>query len=303
MITSTIYNQAFWNSIKTNGKYSPELKEGINNYNGDYFMPSESFKKYTAALSKENLFRKYATVKNATMGDSTIWITSSTAKSEWIDEFGEIPVIPLDPDSIKVSSYKLANISVLKTDFAKDTNLDIESYLTDEFALRFGRAEEDTFINGDGVNKPTGILHETNGAETGVTVNSSIITFDDVIKLFFSVKSEYRTNAIWVMNDETAQYLYSLKDNDGNYLWRGSADTLLGKPVVISNHMPSAENGKKPIAFGDFRYYWIVQRQLLSVKVLTEKYTVNGEVGYMGFERLDGKLVKKEAIKILKVVE
>ena len=72
------------------------------------------------------------------------------------------------------------------------------------------------------------------------------------------------------MNDETAMALRKLKDSAGNYLWRDSDDTILGKKVIISEFMPNAEDGNKPIAFGDFSYYWIADRQGRTFKRLNE---------------------------------
>lgn len=72
---------------------------------------------------------------------------------------------------------------------------------------------------------PTGILHETDGAEVGV--NAKALAFDDVIALYFSAKPEYRTHGTWLMNDETAKILRTLKDNDGNYLWNHNNDTII----------------------------------------------------------------------------
>jgi len=46
-----------------------------------------------------------------------------------------------------------------------------------------------------------------------------------------------------------------LKDKDGNPIWNHANDMILGKPVYIDNHMPSAGAGAKPIAFGDFSFY------------------------------------------------
>jgi HK97 family phage major capsid protein len=60
-------------------------------------------------------------------------------------------------------------------------------------------------------------------------------------------------------------------------------------------------SGNKAIAFGDFSYYWIIQRQPLTVNILKEKYILNGEIGFTGYERLDGKLILPEAVKLLKI--
>ncbi|MCI9559861.1 MAG: phage major capsid protein [Lachnospiraceae bacterium] len=125
-----------------------------------------------------------------------------------------------------------------------------------------GRAEEDAFINGSGEGMPTGILHSTDGAEVGFTTTG--IIFDDMAKLYLSVKPEHRKNGVWIMNDETALTLRTLKDNGGGYLWNHNSDTIFGKPVHTSEFMPSAAPGSLPVAFGDFSHYWIVNRLPLS---------------------------------------
>lgn len=124
-----------------------------------------------------------------------------------------------------------------------------------------------TFINGTGIQMPTGILDATNGADVGIT--TAEITYDNVIGLYFSVKPVYRRNAVWMMNDETALALRTLKDSAGNYLWRNSDDAILGKRVIISEYMPNAESkDSKPIAFGDFSYYWVICRSPVSQDTL-----------------------------------
>ena len=119
--------------------------------------------------------------------------------------------------------------------------------------------------------------------------------------LYFSLKPEYRKNGKWLMNDETAFALRRIKDADGNYIWNHSNDTIFGKEVLISEFMPSAIAGASPVAFGDFSYYTIVDRDHTSVKALREKFAINSQIGYLGIEFLDGKLVRPEAIKVLKI--
>ena len=84
-----------------------------------------------------------------------------------------------------------------------------------------------------------------------------------------------------MMNDETALALRTLKDADGNYIWNHTTDTILGKQVVICNAMPGSDAGKKPIAFGDFSYYWIINRRPLAVRTLAEKFALNDLTGYL----------------------
>lgn len=64
-------------------------------------------------------------------------------------------------------------------------------------------------------------------------------------------------------------------------------------------YMPVIAAGAKTIAFGDFSYYWIADRQGRSFKRLNELYAANGQVGFLGSQRVDGKLVLSEAVKVL----
>nr|DAM04231.1 MAG TPA: major capsid protein [Caudoviricetes sp.] len=304
MYTTESYSKAFWNSMKSNRADDISLNEGRNTSNGSYFLPSQSAEKYKAALEKENLFRRLATVANVPSSGGRIITSDTPVDADWIGEGGTVPEAELAATRFMLDEYKLACITMLDCDFVRDTGFDISNYLTLDFARIFGKAEEDAFLNGDGVDKPKGVLHATEGADVGVTAASPTgIAFDEIQRLYFSLKPEYRSNAVWIMNDETALGLRDLKDSTGNFLWRGAADTLLGKPVVISNHMPSAASGKKPVVFGDFKYYWIAQREPLSIRALHEKYLFANKIGYLGIERLDGCLIRSEAIKALQMAE
>lgn len=298
MKTTTIYNNAFWNTMRGKHDRPTDMNEGGNDSAG-YIVPSEFNDKYTKALEKENIFRKLGTVVNTNAREGTINVITSIGTAEWLRGMTAIPESSDGFKQVSVDSYKLAALSRIKSYFVSDNDFDIEAYLENEFARRFGRAEENAFINGNGTDEPTGIL---NGGEIGVTTKKDAnLSYDDVIQLYFSLKPEHRGNAVWLMNDETAFHLRTLKDENGNYLWNNNDNTILGKPVYFSNYMSNIESGKMPIAFGDFSYYWIVQRQPLTIKILKELFVINNEIGFTGYERLDGKLILPEAVKLIKM--
>lgn len=195
--------------------------------------------------------------------------------------------------------HKLAVFVKLDDDFIHDATFDIEDYLTKRLARCFAKAEDAAFLNGNGLSAPTGILNAETGATVGVTTDA--LTFDSVIRLFFALDPDYRKNAVWMMNDETALALRLLKDENGNPLWNHANDTILGKPVVIANDMPSVGSGNTPILFGDFSYYWIVFRSPVSVRTLKEKFVTLDQVGYLGMEFMDAKLVRREAVQALQI--
>ena len=103
-----------------------------------------------------------------------------------------------------------------------------------------------------------------------------------------------------------------LKDGNGRYLWKpgleiGKPDTILGHEIYTSTYMPAITNvpgtdaGKKVLLFGDFDYYWIADRTNRSMKRLDELYAVNDQVGFLGTQRVDGKLILPEAMQVMKL--
>ena len=102
------------------------------------------------------------------------------------------------------------------------------------------------------------------------------------------------------MNDETALKLRTLKDSNGNYLWNHNTDTILGKRVITSEFMPTSG---KAIAFGDFSYYWIIDRSPIHIRSIVEKFALYDQIGYLAYEFMDAKLIRTEAMKVLEITE
>jgi len=296
-IETTYYEKDFWNKMMKGQPVSQDTLFKGNIGNGMFVLPYDSNKKYNELLNNECIFRRIGTNIKTKDSDHTIWVSDSDETAEWsMNEILTVKNVVNDFTKLKVNCHKLSILSRVDTDIIEDTQFDVEDYLIKHFAKNFGKAEENAFINGNGKNMPTGILNDTDGAEVGITVSE--LTFDDVIALYFSLKPEYRTKGSWIMNDETAKTLYTLKDTDGNYLWNHNSNTIVGRPVFITNAMPSSG---KVIAFGDFSYYWVITRMPISARAIQELFTANEQIGYLAQEYLDGKLIRKDAIKVLQL--
>ena len=295
------YENHFWNAMRGKPGHKEFIAKGAESVTGAFTLTPKGQDKYMTAIKQESLFRNLATDIQVYDHDYRIKTVCSEDVAVWVPEGGTIPLSDGMGDfgDITLASHKLAAFLKLEETLVRDPFFKIEDYLVKRLAKNFGRAEDNGFINGNGENMPTGILAETGGAEIGVT--TSTLTYDDVIKLFFSVKPEYRKNGTWLMNDETALALRTLKDDAGQPIWNQSNDTILGKKVCISEFMPGAESGSKPIAFGDFSYYWIVRRRPVSVRTLTEQFAMVDCVGYLAYEFLDGKLIRPETIKVMQM--
>ncbi len=295
------YDIQFWNAARGKRGNEDVLAKGRISATGSYQLPASTAGNIEKEMTKESVFRNIATVIKAYKSGYRIVAKDCEDVAEFIPELGEIPVQDgmRDFNETSIESHKLAVFVKLEEDFVRDAVFSLERYLIGRFAKNFGKAEENAFINGTGADEPTGILHESNGAEVGVTTEK--LTYDDVISLYFSLEKQYRKNAVWMMNDSTALALRTLKDADGNYLWNHNNDTILGKQVIISEYMPDAAEGTTPIAFGDFSYYWVVDRKPVSLRVLVELFAEVGQIGYLAYKFLEGKLIRKNAIKVVQM--
>ena len=298
-VTMPEYDYAFWNAVKRKPHNIQELKKG--EAKEGRYLPFQANSKMNAALKRESVFRSLATIAYMREPSGIVLAKHCDAESCWVPEHGMYTFSenPGEFTEYNIKAHKLGTLLKYDEAFMVDVGLNMENHLIDSIAKSFGAMEDAAYVNGNGDIQPTGILHNTRGAQVGTTTAN--LTYEDVVKLYFSVKPEYRKRGVWMMNDETAYYLRTLKDEGGNYIWNHANDTILGKRVYICNDMPSIGAGNKPIAFGDFSYYWIIIRDEVSVKVLKELYYDDMQIGYIAREYLDAKLIRPEAIKVIQM--
>ena len=301
------YRQNFWDMMRSKTPM-PQVINALQigtDSEGGYLVPDEYERTLVEALEEENVFRQLAKVIRTSSGDRKIPVVATKGTASWIDEEGAYLESDDSFGQVSIGAYKVGTMIKVSEELLNDSVFDLEAYISREFARRIGAKEEEAFFTGDGSGKPLGVLAAAGGAETGVTAASATaITADELIDLFYSLKAPYRRNAVWVLNDSTIKAIRKLKDNQGQYLWQpsltaGAPDLLLGKPVRTSAYMPAIAADAKTVAFGDFSYYWIADRQGRSFKRLNELYAATGQVGFLASQRVDGKLVLPEAIKVL----
>ena len=301
------YRKNFWNAMRSKAPMpavTNALQIGTDS-EGGYLVPDEYERTLVEALEEENIFRQMAKVIKTSSGDRKIPVVASKGTASWIDEEGAFPESDDSFGQVSIGAYKLGTLIKVSEELLNDSVFDLPSYISREFARRIGAREEEAFFTGDGKGKPLGVLAATGGAETGVTAASATaVTADELMDLYYSLKSPYRKKSMWVLNDSTIKAIRKLKDNNGQYLWQpsltaGTPDMILGRPIKTSAYMPAIAAGAKTIAFGDFSYYWIADRQGRSFKRLNELFAATGQVGFLASQRVDGKMILAEAVKVL----
>ena len=301
------YRDAFWQMLRSKTasfEVHNALKIGEDDHGG-YLAPDEFEHTLIEALEERNIFRQLAHVIRTTSGDRNIPVVASKGTASWISEEAAYPESDDTFGMLTIGAYKLATTIKVSDELLHDSVFDIASYITKEFVRRIGAAEEEAFFVGNGVGKPTGILND-GSAELGVTTSAAKINFDEIVDLYYSLRAPYRRNAVFIMNDSTVRALRQLKNGNGDYLWQasltaGTPDTIMNRPVYTSSYMPAVAAGAKSVLFGDMSYYWVADREGRTFQRLNELYAPTGQVGFLTSERVDGKLILPEAVKMLQV--
>lgn len=293
------YKVAMLDALRSGFKrVSNVLQEGVDT-DGGYLVPEEYDNRLIDVLGEENIMRKLGT-RITTSGEHKINIAATKPAASWIEEGGALSFGDATFDQILMDAHKLHVAIKVTEELLYDNAFGLENYIINQFGKALANAEEDAFLNGDGVGKPLGLFAASGGGQIAETLTATIKA-DDIINLVYALKRPYRKNASFIMNDKNIAAIRKLKDNNGAYIWQPSAqagepDRLFGYPVHTSAYAP-----EDAIAFGDYKYYNIGDRGTRSFKQLTELFAGNGMIGYVAKERVDGKLILPEAVQILKL--
>lgn len=178
----------------------------------------------------------------------------------------------------------------------QDSAFDIDTFLPRKLGERIGRRANRAFTTGTGTNEPEGVQTNAVIGKTGATGQTTSVTYDDLIDLEHSVDVAYRNErSRYMLHDLSLARVRKLKDSQGRPLWEpslqvGAPSTLNGRGYIINNDMPQMAASAKSVLFGDFfAGYLIRQVRARQAMRLTERYAEFLQVGFLAFERHDGK--------------
>ena len=295
---NAMHKEAMLKALRSNFRQVDNVLQEKVDADGGYLVPEEYDNRLIQSLEGENIMRQLGHTLT-TSGDHKINIAATTPAAAWIDEGGQLTFGEATFKQALLDAHKLHVAIKVTEELLYDSAFNLENYILEQFGKALANAEEDAFLNGDGTGKPTGVFHQTNGGTYLTEV--ATLKADDIINLIHALKRPYRKGAVFILNDKTIAAIRKLKDNNGTYMWQpsyqvGEPDRLLGYPVYTSQFAP-----ENKIAFGDFSYYNIGDRGTRSFKQLTELFAGNGMIGFVAKERVDGKLILKEAVQILPI--
>ena len=285
------------------------------NSDGGFLAPVEWDRRVVQALRTVSPMRQIASVQITSVGGySTIWSDSAWG-SGWVGETAARPntSTPQLSQIVFKAGEIFANPAVTQI-LLDDAGFNVEQWLADEVAAVFALQEGVAFINGDGVNKPAGLLGYAPGGSLThpggsiPVVNSGAaagLTTDGLVELVYKLPAQYRANASWLMNSTTLAKIRKFKDTGGQYLWQPSFDqgqpqTILGYPVFCDENMPDIAADALPVAFGDFKRGYVINDRT-GVRVLRDPYTSKPFVSFYTTKRVGGGVLDPRALRFQRV--
>jgi len=285
------------------------------NSDGGYLVDPQTAEAVQSVLLSTASIRSISAVVHVEATSYDVLIDHGEVGIGWATESGSVSETDTPQiDRITIALHELSALPKASQRLLDDSAFDIEGWLAGRIAEKFARAEADAFVNGDGIDKPTGFLTHTKIANASWTwgklgyvvtgAAGSLPDADPVVELVYALGAQYRANASFVMNSKTAGVLRKMKDTDGRFLWSdglaaGEPARLLGYPVLIAEDMPDVASDAFAVAFGDFRAgYTVAERP--DLRVLRDPFSAKPHVLFYATKRVGGDVSDFAAIKLLK---
>ena len=269
--------------------------------------PAEYVEELIKVITEISPVRSVARIRQTSNKEIEIPSKTATFSAAWTAEAGSRTETTGYTTSLNtIATHELYAMVDISSALLEDSVFDLEAEMNTEFAEQFAKAEGNSFIVGDGSNKPTGIVNGSVVASTDAAAAAAIAT-DDLMNLVHGLKSEYARNASFMLNRATLGEIRKLKDTAGQYIFQtgfsgqsGLPNTILGHGYVEAPDVADIAASAKSVIFGDFRRgYMIVDRVALSVLRDPYSQAASGNVRYIARRRVGGEVVLAEAMRVL----
>lgn len=245
---------------------------------GGYIVPEDWSNFIVEDIRDLSVMRKLATAINVTTDTFHLPNVASRPKAAFRSEGAVKNTSTVDFGETVLTPYSIAAIVPLSNELVADSMVNIVDLVTRYIAQGISEREEKAFWIGNGSGQPTGIDNYTFVTLDPGAGATDVQRADAIRRSIFKVPQGYRANAAYVCNSLTLERLFTLKDSNNNYLLQRLPDSpelrLNGRPVYEQNDLAAGK-----MFVGDFSYYYIADREGISVAISTEA-TVGGQSAF-----------------------
>lgn len=249
--------------------------------------------------------------KYAAKGDITIPKidrTSGDITVAFSAEFSSLTANGFKFGSVTLSGHLAAALVLISKQLINNSQIDVVSIVIQKLAENIAAFVENFLLNGDSSISDSGLKGSVDTVNNVKTVASvAALGSDDLIDVQDKIPDAYQTNACWIMSPSVRTKIRKLKDGQNNYLLiadytKGSGYTLLGKPVYVTDNLPSAASaasGDIIAYYGDFSGLAVKTGEQAEIQLLVEKYADQHAIGINTWFELDARAENTQKIAAL----
>lgn len=235
-----------------------------------------------------------------------VWGNANTTHNIAVGYQTELSEITADAGkftSVDLGGYLGGALTLIGKTVVNNADIDVVGFVVNEMAARIAEFLEGELLKGSGSanSHATGAISTTNTLLAGST---SAISVDKLIELQAKVPQVYQANSCWTMNPATFTAIRQLKDGQSRYILQDNIAgafpyMLLGKPVYISDNMPTVASAAKAVLYGDYSGLAVNMREAISIEVLRERFADMHALGVIGWFEFDSKVVDNQRLAAL----
>lgn len=216
-------------------------------------------------------------------------------------EFTEITADSGAFTSVDLGGYLAGALTLIGRSVENNGAFNVTDFIINQMAEEIAVWIEGQLLVGTGSSAATGATTTTNSLTAAAF---AAVTADELIQLQAKVKQAYQGNACWTMHPDTFAAIKQLKDGNNRYLLQDDVTAafpyrLLGKPVYLSDNMPTMAASAKAILYGEYSGLSVNFRENISIQVLREHYATQHAIGVVSWFEFDSKVTDNQRLAVL----
>jgi HK97 family phage major capsid protein len=219
----------------------------------------------------------------------------------WTEEGGTMTESEATFGRIVLDASKLTAYCEVPNELLQDSIVSFGALIDQLLPSAIAWFEDVAFLRGSGVGQPLGVMLSdalvSVAKETGQVADT--IVWENLVKMYARMLPGSLGSAVWVANIDTFPQLATMSlavGTGGSAIWLnngvvGPPMTILGRPLIFTEKMETIGGGGsgKDIAFLDFSYYLVGDRQQMRAESSPHYQFKNDITAYRITERVDGR--------------
>lgn len=214
-------------------------------------------------------------------------------------------------DSFELSAYMIGHPEDASWELLQDVKV-FQSFMTDDILLSLAILKEGWYWAGTGTNQAQGLKGNIG---TGVSANNVITAgsgdnygsalIDSTFDVLGALNAVYHPRAAWLMSRATSVFIRKAQKQanlfEPVFVRSAGVDYLHGYEVTYSTSVDSVSTvGNVPVVFGDFKAGYLIGIRGgagINVKILDQPKALEGLLTVLGYQRIDGRVRRSEALQ------